>query len=131
VADDENFDTTEGSTSAEGAHGAGDAAGDETDTDAGADAGAEGQGAGKAGAEGNDLRGILRQLTAPMIESLDTRLRDQVEVHVDELLGPKVDAAIADRLQTIDRAIAGLSRALAELEQRVTSLEGGAETLED
>ena len=88
----------------------------------GPDEGPTGDGPG-AGGDGTDLRGILRQLTAPMIESLDTRLRDQVETHVDEMLGPKVDAAIADRLQTIDRAIASLSRSLAELEGRVAALE--------
>ena len=66
-----------------------------------------------------DLKGLLRQLTTPMVESLDTRLRDQVEAHVDELLGPKVDAAIRDRLSTLDRAVADLSRSLEELERRL------------
>lgn len=75
-----------------------------------------------------DLRGLLRQLTTPMVESLDTRLRDQVEAHVDELLGPKVDAAIRDRLSTLDRAVADLSRSLEELERRITESRLGDET---
>jgi hypothetical protein len=75
------------------------------------------------------LKGIFRQLTAPMIESLDSRLREQVEAHVDELLGPKVDAAIADRLFTVDRAIADLSRTLAALEHRVAMLERNGEEI--
>jgi hypothetical protein len=80
------------------------------------------------GAEGRsgsfDLRGLFRQLTTPMVESLDTRLRDQVEAHVDELLGPKVDEAVRDRLSTLDRAIADLSRSLEQLESRLAELHG-------
>jgi hypothetical protein len=66
-----------------------------------------------------DLKALLRQLTTPMVESLDARLRDQVEAHVDELLAQKVDAAIRDRLSTLDRAIADLSRSLEALERRI------------
>ena len=72
---------------------------------------------------GFDLKGIVRQLTAPMIESLDTRLRDQIEAHVDELLQEKIEAAVADRLSTVDRAIADLSRSLEELDRRLGSHE--------
>jgi hypothetical protein len=72
------------------------------------------------GARSNfDLKALLRQLTTPMVESLDTRLRDQIEAHVDELLDEKVDAAIRDRLSTLDRAVADLSRSLDELERRI------------
>jgi hypothetical protein len=78
---------------------------------------------GKGRDEGFDLKGIVRQLTAPMIESLDTRLRDQIEEHVDELLTDKIDAALADRLSTVDRAIADLSRSLDALERRLAALE--------
>jgi len=110
---DEDNDTQPGAPGAEqgaapdGATGAEGAAGSDEHTDA----------------DGVDLKGIFRQLTAPMIESLDTRLREQVEAHVDELLGAKVDAALADRLSTVDRAIADLSRTLQALEHRVAMLE--------
>lgn len=67
-----------------------------------------------------DLKALLRQLTTPMVESLDSRLRDQIEAHVDALLTEKVDAAIRDRLSTLDRAIADLSRSLEELERRIS-----------
>ena len=77
--------------------------------DASGTGGADGQPAGE-GSGPFDLRGVVRQLTAPMIESLDARLRDQIEAHVDQLLDAKLEAALADRLQTIDRAIADLSR---------------------
>src|ERR1700693_1489815 len=53
--------------------------------------------------EAFDLRGMVRQFTAPMIESLDARLREQVEAHVDELLNAKVEAAVSARLATIER----------------------------
>ena len=96
---------------------AGDAAADESGAarpgDAGPEADAEGSGsrtgagsagAGKSGTDANDddadrvdLKGIFRQLTAPMVESIDSRLREQVETHVDALLSTKVDAAVADR----------------------------------
>jgi len=82
---------------------------------------------GAQGAGSFDLRGVVRQLTAPMIESLDTRLRGQIEAHVDQLLDEKVDAALADRLQTIDRAIADLSRSLDDLGRRLGALERAGE----
>lgn len=85
------------------------------------------EGEGAAGAGSFDLRGVVRQLTAPMIESLDTRLRGQIEAHVDQLLDEKVDAALADRLQTIDRAIADLSRSLDDLGRRLGALERAGE----
>jgi hypothetical protein len=73
--------------------------------------------------ESFDLRGIVRQFTAPMIESLDARLREQVEAHADALLDEKVNAAVSDRLATIERAIADLSRSLEAIERRVSALE--------
>jgi hypothetical protein len=76
--------------------------------------------------EGFDFKGIVRQLTAPMIESLDTRLRDQIEAHVDELLTEKLDAALADRFLTVDRAIADLSRSIEALEERLRGDYDGA-----
>jgi hypothetical protein len=78
---------------------------------------------GARGDDGFDLKGIMRQLTAPMIESLDTRLRDQIEAHVDELLDQKLDAALAARFATVDRAIAGLSKSLEDLERRFGGVE--------
>jgi len=74
--------------------------------------------ASKGGDEGFDLKGIVRQLTAPMIESLDSRLRDQIEAHVDELLDKKLDAALTARFATVDRAIADLSRSIEALDRR-------------
>jgi hypothetical protein len=68
-----------------------------------------------------DLKGMFRQFATPMVESLDSRLRDQVEAHVDALLAEKVDAAVRDRLSVLDRAIADLARSLEELERRLAA----------
>jgi hypothetical protein len=92
----------------------------------GASAGARRSGAGARDdedADRVDLKGIFRQLTAPMVESIDSRLREQVETHVDALLTTKVEAAVSDRLATVNRAIADLSRAVEDLERRVSELE--------
>jgi hypothetical protein len=91
-------------------------------SDVGDEQGATG-GTGPRDGDAFDLRGIVRQFTAPMIESLDARLREQVEAHADAMLDEKVDAAVSDRLATIERAIADLSRSLAALEQRLAGLE--------
>lgn len=74
-------------------------------------------------AAASELRNLLRQLTAPVVESLDDRLRGQIATHVDEVLSDKVTAAVADRLSLVDRAIADLSRSVESLERRVASLE--------
>jgi hypothetical protein len=94
------------------------------DRDGGAaDPGGTSSGASGRDADGFDLRGIVKQFTAPMIESLDARLREQVEAHADALLDQKVDAAVSDRLATIERAIADLSRSITALERRLEALE--------
>jgi hypothetical protein len=99
------------------------AAGDGTSEDT---AGGSDDATGRRGA-GQDLRSILRQLTSPVVESLDARLRDQIEAHVDELMDEKIAAALRDRLSTLDRAIADLSRSLGELEHRVEAIERGSD----
>jgi hypothetical protein len=130
VAEAENrTDGTNGATATSGEPSAEpEQASDGAHEDAGTDEGAA-PGGGTAGGERFDLRAALKQLTAPMLESLDARLREQVEAHSDELLSGKVEAAVADRLSTVDRAIADLSRALEALEQRIAALERGGEPL--
>ncbi len=65
----------------------------------------------------HDLRDRLKQLAQPLVDSLDSRLRDQVDRRVDE----RVDSAIAARLSVIERAIADLDRSLKEIERRLES----------
>jgi transposase len=68
-----------------------------------------------------DLKSRVKQFTQPIVDSLDSRLRDQVDRRVDqrveEQMDEKIDAALKD-LAVVERAIADLDRALRELEAR-------------
>jgi hypothetical protein len=66
-----------------------------------------------------ELRDLLRHFAQPVIESLDARLRTQVDARVDERVDETVDAALADRLAVIERAVADLDRAVRELKARL------------
>ena|SRR5579863_3682502 len=67
-----------------------------------------------------DLRNRLKHLTQPFVDSLDTRLRDQIDRRVDDRVDDRVqtlvDEALSARLAVIERAIADLDRALKELQ---------------
>ena len=63
----------------------------------------------------HDIRDRLRQLTQPIVDSLDSRLRTQVDERVDE----RVDATLANRLSVLERAIADLDRSVKELQERL------------
>lgn len=64
----------------------------------------------------NDLRDRLKQMTQPLVDSVDTKLRKQVDDRVDE----RVDATLATRLSVLERAIADLDRSVKELQARLT-----------
>ena len=61
-----------------------------------------------------DLLARIKHLAQPLVDSLDSRLRDQVDRRVDE----RVDATLSSRLSVIERAIADLDRAIKELQER-------------
>jgi hypothetical protein len=67
-----------------------------------------------------DLRNRLKHLTQPFVDSLDSRLRDQIDRRVDDRVDDRVqtlvDEALTARLSVIERAIADLDRALKELQ---------------
>jgi hypothetical protein len=71
----------------------------------------------------SDLRDLLRTFAQPVIESLDARLRTQVDERVDERvetqLDERLDEALAARLAVIERAIADLDRQVRELRTRL------------
>jgi hypothetical protein len=73
------------------------------------------------GAKTQDLRARIKQITQPLVESLDARLSAQVDKRVDQ----RVDDSIKDRLSVIERAIADLDRAVHDLQHR---LEGSGES---
>ena len=62
-----------------------------------------------------DLKSRLKQFAQPLVDSLDTRLRQQVDARVDQ----RVDSALSARLAVIERAIADLDRAVRALEERI------------
>lgn len=64
---------------------------------------------------GGDLLARLKQLTAPIVESLDARLGGQIDRRVDA----RVDEVVRDRLAVIERALADLDRAVRALEDRL------------
>lgn len=67
-----------------------------------------------------DLRSRLKHLTQPLVDSVDSRLREQIDRRVDERVDDRVNAlvdeALAARLSVIERAIADLDRGLKELQ---------------
>jgi hypothetical protein len=71
----------------------------------------------------HDLRDRLKAFAQPLVDSLDSKLRDQVDTRVDqrvdELVDERVDAALTARLAVIERAIADLDRSLKELQARL------------
>jgi len=68
-----------------------------------------------------DLRDRLKHLTQPFVDSLDSRLREQIDRRVDDRVDVRVqtlvDEALAARLSVIERAIADIDRALKELQR--------------
>ena len=56
-------------------------------------------------AKANDLKDIFRQLTAPVVDSVDARIREYVAARVEEVvserLGP-LEASLAELRQTVE-----------------------------
>jgi hypothetical protein len=70
-----------------------------------------------AGAKAQDLRERFKQFAQPFVDSLDGKLRDQVDKRVDH----RVDETMSARLSVIERAIADLDRSVKELQERLSS----------
>lgn len=64
-----------------------------------------------------DLLARIKHLAQPLVDSLDARLRDQIDRRVDE----RVNESLSSRLSVIERAIADLDRAIKELESRLAA----------
>jgi len=62
-----------------------------------------------------DLRQRFKQLTQPLVDSLDARLRDEVDARVDG----RVEALLSNRLSVLERAVADLDRAVRALEAKL------------
>ncbi|HWD94813.1 MAG TPA: hypothetical protein VG246_00130 [Acidimicrobiales bacterium] len=62
-----------------------------------------------------DLKARIKQITQPIVDSLDSRLSAQIDKRVDQ----RVDETMKDRLSVIERAIADLDRTVHDLEDRL------------
>jgi len=62
-----------------------------------------------------DFKQKIKQFTQPLVDSLDARLRDEIDARVDA----RVDEVVRDRLTILERAVADLDRAVRELAARV------------
>jgi len=62
-----------------------------------------------------DLKTRFKQMTQPLVDTLDSRLSSQVDKRVDQ----RVDDTLKDRLSIIERAVADLDRAVKELQDRL------------
>jgi hypothetical protein len=81
-----------------------------------ADAAGPGEGTTASGAHvGAELKERFKQITQPLVDSLDARLARQVDAHLDAHLGARIDEALSARLAVIERAIADLDRSVREL----------------
>ena len=63
----------------------------------------------------HDLKTRFKQMTQPLVDTLDSRLSAQIDKRVDH----RVDETLKDRLSVIERAIADLDRALHNLQDRL------------
>ncbi len=66
-----------------------------------------------------ELRDLLRQFTQPVLDSIDHRLRGQIDKRVDD----RVDEVLNDRLAVLERAIADLDRSVKELREKLATSE--------
>ena len=62
-----------------------------------------------------DLLQKLKSYTQPLVDSVDSKLRSQVDGRVDQT----VEEILKDRLAVLERAVADLARSVKEIEDRL------------
>ena len=62
-----------------------------------------------------DLLQRLKTYTQPLVDSVDSKLRSQVDGRVDQ----KVEEILKDRLAVLERAVADLARSVKAIEDRL------------
>ena len=62
-----------------------------------------------------DLKTRIKQMTQPLVDTVDSRLSAQIDKRVDA----RVDETLKDRLAVMERAIADLDRAVHELQDKL------------
>ena len=66
-----------------------------------------------------DVRGLLRQLVAPVIDQVEEKVSGQI----DKEVASRFEELMATRMSTIDRAIGDLDHHIKELTERLDRLE--------
>ncbi len=61
-------------------------------------------------AKANDLKDIFRQLTAPVVDSVDARIREYVAARVEEV--------VSERLAPLEASLAELQQAVEHLQNK-------------
>jgi hypothetical protein len=61
-----------------------------------------------------DIKDAIRQITAPVIDSVETKLNEQIAERVTAVLNDTIE----QRLALLERAVADLDRAVRALEER-------------
>lgn len=74
-----------------------------------------------AGSAIEDIKERLRQLSQPLVDSLDARLARQIDAYLDAHLAQRVEDLVAARLTVLERALADLDR---QIRQRGEDAEG-------
>lgn len=69
-------------------------------------------------ASGPDLRDRVKAVAQPWIDSIEGRLKRQIDARVDDSLDERIDRAVAARLAVLERAVADLDRAVRELQAK-------------
>jgi hypothetical protein len=62
-----------------------------------------------------DFKDWVKQFTQPLVDSVDSRVRKQIDDRVDQ----HIEKTLATRLSVLERAVADLDRALKELQERL------------
>ncbi len=62
-----------------------------------------------------DFKDWVKQFTQPLVDSVDSRVRKQIDDRVDQY----IEKTLATRLSVLERAVADLDRALKELQERL------------
>lgn len=73
------------------------------------------------GDKSQDLRSRLKQFTQPLVDTLDSKLRDQVDKRVDDRVEDRVKEILASKLSVLERALADLDREIRELKEKLQS----------
>jgi hypothetical protein len=71
------------------------------------------------GDKSQDLRSRLKQFTQPLVDTIDSKLRDQIDKRVDDRVEERVKELLTARLSVLERALADFDREIRELKEKL------------